>query len=71
MTSPFQLLDLLQSSDVTLAAVETCREEGAHELRRELAADHLRAEAEHVHVVVLDALVRGVGVVADRRSDPR
>ena len=37
----------------------------------ELGADHLGAEAEHVHVVVLDALVRGVDVVADRGADPR
>src|SRR5206468_2514269 len=32
--------------------------------------EHLRAEAEDVHVVVLDALVRGVDVVADRRANP-
>src|SRR5439155_24005242 len=29
----------------------------------------LRAETEHVHVVVLDALVRGVPIVADRGAD--
>ena len=70
MTSPFHLLDLLQSLDITLATVEACREEGSHELPGELPADDLRAEAEHVHVVVLDALMRGVGVVTDRRADP-
>ena len=32
-------------------------------------ADDLRAEAEHVHVVVLDRLVGAVEVVADRRAD--
>ena len=45
-------------------------EERAHELGGEARPDHLGAEAEHVHVVVLDALVRGVDVVADRRADP-
>ena len=61
---------LLQSSDVPLPAVELRAEERAHELGGELGADHLGAEAEHVHVVVLDALVRRVGVVADRGADP-
>ena len=41
----------------------------AHELAGERRADDLGAEAEHVHVVVLDALVRGVAVVADRGAD--
>src|ERR1051325_1985125 len=62
-------LDLLQSSAVALAAVEAGGEEGAHELARELDAHDLTTQAEHVHVVVLDALVRGVRVVADSRSD--
>src|SRR5215208_2860865 len=62
--------DLFQSSDIALAAVETCREEPAHELRGDRGAHHLTTQAEHVHVVVLDALVRGVGVVADRGADP-
>ena len=38
--------------------------------RGERRPDDLGAEAEHVHVVVLDALVRRVDVVADRRADP-
>src|SRR5918994_5888551 len=66
MQRPFQLADFLQPLDVALAPVEARGEESADELDSELGADHLRAQAEHVHVVVLDALVRGVDVVADR-----
>ena len=44
--------------------------EGAHEVGREIGADDPGAEAEHVHVVVLDALVGRVHVVADCGADP-
>src|SRR5205823_1292200 len=46
-------------------------EERAHEVGAQARPDDLGAEAEHVHVVVLDALVRGVPVVADRGADAR
>src|SRR5829696_991642 len=62
--------DLSQSVHVPLAAVEAGTQEGAHEVGRELGADDLGAEAEHVHVVVLHALVGGIDVVADCRPDP-
>ena len=39
--------------------------------QRQRRADDARAEAQHVHVVVFDGLMRGVGVVADRRADAR
>jgi hypothetical protein len=39
-----------------------------HSIRR-LGPDDPRPERQHVHVVVLDALMRGIRVVADRRSD--
>ncbi len=54
---------------MTLFSVEPCREKRAHEVRGEARADNLGAEAEDVHVVVLDALVRGVDVVTDRCPD--
>src|ERR1700730_534719 len=66
---PFHRFNLFQSLYITLAAVESCPEERAHELDGEAGPDHLRAEAEDVHVVVLDALVRGVDVVTDRSAD--
>src|SRR5690242_446895 len=62
--------NLLEARDVPRASVEPRAEERGHELPGEGGADHLGAEAEHVHVVVLDALVGAVGVVADRRPDP-
>src|SRR5919204_4733883 len=66
---PFHLLDLLKPSDVAFPAVEPCNEEGAHQLARQLGPHDLGAEAEHVHVIVLDALVCRVVVVADRGTD--
>src|SRR6187200_3498028 len=60
------LLDLLQPTYVPLPTVEFRTQERAHELAGQLWADDLRAETEHVHVVVLDALVRRVRVVTDR-----
>src|SRR5256714_6160491 len=61
--------DLLESSYVALAAVEPGQQERADEVGGERRPHDLRAQAEHVHVVVLDALVRGVDVVADRGAD--
>src|SRR4051812_16266141 len=68
---PFQIGDLLQALHVPRASVERRIQEGAHELARERRSHHFGAEAEHVHVVVLDTLVRRVRVVADRRTDAR
>src|SRR5205814_2365885 len=62
----FHCCDFLQSPDITLAAVEPCREERPDQVGGKGRADDLRAEAEDVHVVVLDALVRGVDVVGLR-----
>src|SRR5690348_8364547 len=67
---PFELGHLGEPVGVPSPAHEAGTEEGAHELAAELGADDLGAETEDVHVVVLDALVRGVGVVADRGTDP-
>src|SRR5262249_48948711 len=58
-------LELPEPADVALAAVEAGVDERAHELGGDGGADDLRAEAQHVHVVVLDALVRAVALVAD------
>src|SRR4051794_886014 len=54
---PFHLGDLQQTSDIALAAVEGRIQKRRDELARDRGADDLRAEAQHVHVVVLDALV--------------
>ena len=56
------------------AAILVCRElggqEGRDQVAREPRPDDLSADAHDVDVVVLDRLVRGVHVVADRRADP-
>src|SRR5947209_1493887 len=66
---PLHQSDLLETPHVPLAAVESRAQERADQLRRQRRADDLGAEAEDVHVVVLDALVGGVRVVADRGAD--
>src|SRR5438552_2852706 len=68
---PFHLLYFFQSSDVALFRYKRGAEKRAYELGRELRADHFGAEAQHVHVVMLHALVRGVRVVAYRGADAR
>jgi hypothetical protein len=44
-------------------------EESRHQFLGESSADHPGSQAEDVHVVVLDHLVRGVGVVGNRGPD--
>src|SRR5262245_10025795 len=65
------LLDLLQPTHVAFPYVEFRTQERAHELAGQLRTDHLGSEAQNVHVVVLDALVGRVRVVADRGPDAR
>ena len=48
---------------------EARADERTHELVCELGADDARAEHDDVHVVVLHALMRRVGVVADGRAN--
>src|SRR6266511_1122416 len=66
---PFHCLDLLQPSNIALLPREGGAEEGLDEISGQLRADYLRPQTEHVHVIVLDALVGGVGIVADCRAD--
>ena len=65
------LLNLLKPSHVAFPAVEFRTKERADQLTGHVFPDYARADAEHVHVVVLDSLVRRVRVVAGRRSYPR
>src|SRR2546423_10086647 len=67
---PFKVFDLLESFHVARTAVEARREKRSDEVARKGGPDHLRAQAEHVHVVVLYPLMRRVDVVADGRADP-
>src|SRR5262249_51512259 len=62
--------DLAQPGRVRLAPVEARVQEGAHQVDGERRPDDLGAEAEHVHVVVLDALVGRIDVVAHGAADP-
>src|SRR2546425_11781327 len=66
-----EIMALREPPQVPLLAGELCGEERPHDLVRKPRADHPRAETEHVHVVVLDGLMRRVAVVADRGADAR
>ena len=44
-------------------------QKGFHQIFGERAGDYARTEHEDVHVVVFDALVRGIGVVANGGAD--
>ena len=61
--------DLVDTPAMARFRAEARAEEGPHALHGELDADDPRAEAQDVHVVVLDALARGVRVVADAGAD--
>src|SRR6266566_4364515 len=62
--------DLLKPAYIALSSVEASAQKGSNELSGELGADHLGADAEHVHVVVLDTLMGRIRVVAGRCTDP-
>src|SRR5882724_2882680 len=66
----FQSVDLLETLDVATLSDECCTQKRGDELGGKRFADDLRPEAEDVHVVVLDALMRRIGVVADRGTNP-
>src|SRR4029079_18557786 len=59
----FDGLDLRQAAHVALLAGELCPRVGGDDLRGVGGPHDARAEAQHVDVVVLHRLVRGVGVV--------
>jgi hypothetical protein len=53
------------------ATCSTAPQKSIDELVGDIGADDTAAEHQHVHVVVLDALMRRVGVVANASADPR
>src|SRR5215831_18198363 len=66
----FHRLYLPQPVQISPLGDECCAEKRLDQLARQRLADDLRAEAEDVHVVVLDALMGRIRIVADRRPDP-
>ena len=66
----FEGEDFFEAADETLFGVdEVCADEGVDALEGEGGADDARAEDEDVHVVVFDALVGGVSVMAHAGAD--
>ena len=55
---------------MTLLLADSGLQESRDQFPCEGRADDARTQHEHVHVVVLDALMRGVCIVTQARSDP-
>jgi len=56
---------------MALLAGESGCEKRFRDLERERGPDHPRTDAQHVHIVVFDCLMRGVRVMAHRRTNAR
>ena len=67
---PFDVRNFLEPAAVAFGARELGAQERSDQLGRQRRADDSGAQREDVHRIVLDALVRGEGVVAERGSDP-
>ena len=67
----FDRQNLVQASLMSFLARKPGAEEDGRDFLRQRSADDARAETEHVHGVMLDGLVRGVGIVAGGRPDSR
>ena len=65
----FQRLDLAEPTLVALFMGEVGPQKGPHQLPCQLEADHSCSENQHVHIVVFDALMGRVGVMAQARAD--
>src|SRR5512132_170534 len=63
------LLDLCQPTHVAFPTVEFRTQEAVDELGGQVGTDYAGPDAEDVHIVVLNALMRRIGVVADRPTD--
>src|SRR3990172_4418676 len=71
LVARLERLHLIEASSVALRVREGRGFPGADHVERELRPDNARAQAEHIHVVVLDSLPRREGIVADRRAHTR
>src|SRR6187200_2353488 len=69
--APFDGEDLVEPPLMAVFARKLRVEEGVDDLARQCRADDACADAQHVHVVVFNGLMRGVGVVANGRTDAR
>jgi PPK2 family polyphosphate:nucleotide phosphotransferase len=65
---PFERTNLVEPSHVTWLPAESRAEKSGGQVARERFPDHTRTNHEQIHVVVLDALTRGIAIVADSRA---
>jgi len=61
--------DLGQSGGVTRSGAVRSSQEGANNLESRLRADDPSADAENIHVVVLDTLAGGIGIVTEASAN--
>ena len=66
---PLDLQHLVETTGVAIGRSVAGSQKRLDDLEGQLRADDSATDAQDVHVVVLDTLVRGVGVVTDGRSD--
>jgi hypothetical protein len=66
------IVQLSQAADESfLRRLKPVTQEGVHDIEGECGTDDSRSHYQDIHVVMLDTLVCGVGIVAYRRADPR
>src|ERR1035441_8372628 len=67
----FQIRNFGQSPTMTLRAAESRGEKCLNQFPRECVTDYQASEADHVQIVVLDALVRRKGFMNQAGPNPR
>ena len=66
---PFDSQEFVESPSVPSFVGEASRYESAYDFACDLDSDHASTDAQHVHIVVLDALVSRVRIVAHACPD--
>jgi hypothetical protein len=66
----FDLFDLLQTRDVSFAAVKGRAKKGVDQFKRQFRANHACTQHKHVHIVVFDALTRAICIMRNAGADP-
>ena len=68
MIKTFDIFDFGQPPAVALFIGEARRDESAHDLKCEFTAHDARPQTKNVAIIVLSALMRRIGVAAERRA---
>src|SRR2546427_820883 len=66
----FEALHLFDTPAMPIEVGKFCVQVSPQEFRRKLGPDDARTQAEHIHAVILNTLMRGERVVAGGGADP-